>query len=312
MPPSTNPRLRADILSFFKDALTIFETRRAAFSLLTTASDPTPAPPSPLSPAPKPPVDKLVILDSSFNPPTVAHRRMVLSAVETYHDARAASAGPTKEGGRAAARGTVRVLLLLSVNNADKAPKPASFPHRLSMMYLFAKELLPDLPPGLEVDLALSSQPYFHSKCELIAHAKEYAAPGAPAEQVFLAGYDTLIRIFDPRYYGVERTMEDSLGPFFERARLRVALRAGDKWGGEGEQREYLVGLRDGGLERVGGKGEWAARVELVPGEAAGGVVSSTAVRDAVRAGNEVVLGKLLGEGVREWVLGEGLYKEEL
>ncbi|KAL2107727.1 hypothetical protein VUR80DRAFT_4843 [Thermomyces stellatus] len=323
MPPLMSARLRTDILTFFADALTIFETRRLPFSLLCTVSEPSLSPPRPLASKPKPPVERLVILDSSFNPPTVAHRRMVLSAVETYHEAAAATAEEEGErparGGREAAaaaaaapRGSVRVLLLLSVNNADKAPQPASFPHRLAMMYLFAKDLVRDVARGLEVDIALSSQPYFHSKCELIARAggEYYTAPEA-MEQVFLAGYDTLIRIFDPRYYSAGRTMEDSLGPFFERARLRVALRTGDRWGEAEEQREYLVGLKDGGLEKVGGKGEWVARVELVPGHEEGEGVSSTAVRRAVGEGDEGSLGRLLGDGVREWVLAEALYKEE-
>ena len=317
----TSPVLRADLHTFFKSALAAFEAHHHHFSLLCTVTDPSPTRPTPPPPTPKPPVERLVILDASFNPPTVAHSRMVRSAVERFYDGGGATAqkGPTPRredgsgGGEAAAVGSLRVLLLLSVNNADKAPKPASFPQRLGMMYLFAKELVRELPPGLEVDVALSSRPYFHSKCELIARSGVYGDAGA-MEQVFLVGYDTLIRIFDAKYYSAERPMEASLGPFFERARLVVALRTGDKWGGEEEQRAYLAGLRDGGLERVGGRGEWIERVELL---SAGGdsvestAVSSTAVRNAVRDGDEAVLGILLGEGVRAWVLGEGLYREE-
>lgn len=221
---------------------------------------------------------------------------MVLSAALHYHDHTTAGSAGNGAG--------LRVLLLLSVNNADKAPQPASFPQRLAMMYLFAKDLVRHLPPGLEVDIALASPPFFHSKSALIAQAAGYAG----AEQVFLLGYDTLVRIFDPRYYSADSTMERSLGPLFERARLRVALRVGDKWGHEGEQREYLADLRDGGLEGVGGRGEWIERVELVPGED-GNVVSSSAARAAVGDGDEGLLVKLLGEEVRRWVLGEGLYK---
>lgn len=296
----TTRGLRPALLSFFAAALADFERHAHAFSLVCTVADATPTLPAP-TPRVRTPAERLIILDSSFNPPTVAHMRMVLSAVESYYDPSASTS--------AAARDSARILLLLSVQNADKAPRPASFPQRLAMMYLFAKELRRRLPLGPEVDVALASQPYFHSKCELIARAEgDYGAPGE-MEQVFLAGYDTLIRVFNPKYYGEGGSMEEVLGPFFGRARLRVALRTGDGWGEEGEQRGYLRGLREGGLERVGGRGEWAERVELVG--TGGDVVSSTLVREAVRGGDEVALGRLLGDEVREWVLAERLYRED-
>lgn len=303
----TTRGLRPALLSFFTSALADFERHAHAFSLVCTVPDASPTLPAP-APRVRTPAERLIILDSSFNPPTVAHMRMVLSAVESYYDPSASATTEVKPGGPA--RGSARILLLLSVNNADKAPRPASFPQRLAMMYLFAKELRRRLPRGPEVDVGLAAQPYFHSKCELIAGAEGgYAGAGA-MEQVFLVGYDTLIRVFNPKYYGEGgSSMEEVLGPFFGKARLRVALRTGDGWGGEGEQRGYLRELGEGGLERVGGRGEWVERVELVEGE--GEVVSSTLVREAVRGGDEVALGRLLGEEVREWVLAEGLYRDE-
>lgn len=301
----TTRGLRSALLSFFTSALANFERHAHAFTLVCTVPDASPTLPVP-APRARTPAERLIILDSSFNPPTVAHMRMVLSAVESYYDP--ASAGVVD--GSSAARGSARILLLLSVQNADKAPRPASFPQRLVMMYLFAKELRRKLPQGPEVDVALASQPYFHSKCELIARAEgHYAAPGE-MEQVFLVGYDTLIRVFNPKYYGEGGSMEEVLGPFFGKARLRVALRTGDGWGEEEEQRGYLRGLGKGGLEKVGGRGEWVERVELV-GMGEREVVSSSLVREAARRGDGVALGRLLGEEVREWVLAEGLYQED-
>ncbi|SPO03525.1 related to cytidylyltransferase family protein [Cephalotrichum gorgonifer] len=311
----TDPRHRADTLSFFTAALQNFEDEHLLFSVLCSVSDPDPTPPTPPPPhSETKPVERLIILDSSFNPPTAAHAQMVLSAVEDYYDPTATettAVGPghartDTQGGPipAGAKGSARILLLLSVQNADKAPKPASFPQRLCMMYLFAKDLQRTLPPGLRVDVALGSHPYFHSKSEVIAREKEYDA----REQIFLAGYDTLIRIFNPKYYTSE-TMQNVLGPFFERARLRVTLRGGADWGGEGEQWGYMAELGAGGIERVGGRKEWLDRIDVV--ENKGAVVSSTLARAAVERGDARELGEQLGEGVKGWILGEGLYNDK-
>src|SRR5271154_5614845 len=63
----------------------------------------------------------LYILDSSFNPPTKAHLKLSLSSLPAEQPS--------------------TVLLLLAIQNADKAAKPASFPHRLAMMELLAREI---------------------------------------------------------------------------------------------------------------------------------------------------------------------------
>lgn len=53
-------------------------------------------------------------------------------------------------------------------------------------------------------------------------------------------------------------------------------------------------------------------RVVLVEGRKEGEeVVSSTKVREAVRKGDKDALGRLVPEGVGEWILGEGLYLDE-
>src|SRR5277367_460709 len=71
-----------------------------------------------------PPPSTLYVLDSSFNPPTLAHLRIATSALSQDH-------GPAPK----------RLLLLLATQNADKAPKPASFEQRLVLMTIFANDL---------------------------------------------------------------------------------------------------------------------------------------------------------------------------
>lgn len=283
----------------------------------------------------------LVVLDSSFNPPTLAHMHMATSAVQDLRAQQQSRIATALRGGSSAAgqkrhgatRDDVRLLLLLAVNNADKAPKPAAFEERLLMMEAFARDIQrawrslerqtvaqgdektqdDEATATLPVDIGLTTHPYFHDKSAAIAASPEYDTPSSQTSndsephtrQIFLAGYDTLIRIFTPKYYtppvpetGVvdpspqqpDKTtpMQTALDPFFARAQLRVTMRPDDDWGGREDQLGYIERIVHGGeLEEVGGGREWARRVELVEGTsggAEGGVVSSTLAREAVKA----------------------------
>lgn len=273
----------------------------------------------------------LVVLDSSFNPPTLAHMHMATSAVQDLRAQQTAlRGGPTGQKKKHGLADGVRLLLLLAINNADKAPKPATFEERLLMMEAFARDIQRawrsledktaaqeedkqahgDNEATLPVDIGLTTHPYFHDKSAAIAASIEYDSPSsqpsnegdAQTKQIFLAGYDTLIRIFTPKYYtspvpeaGVDpppqpdqTPMQMALDPFFARAQLRVTMRTDDDWGGREDQLGYIERIMHGGeLEEVGGRREWAGRVELVEGTsggAEGAVVSSTLAREAVEA----------------------------
>lgn len=327
------------LLPRLQSALRAFQTSGKAFELITTTTN--------VSPAPRR-CRTLVILDSSFNPPTIAHMQMATSALRDLETQRDIASTLKGGGGPVAADGVthgagadgLRLLLLLAVNNADKAPKPASFEQRLLMMRAFAGDLQhawreaqaqtqaraqEDIP----VDIGLTKHPYFHEKSAAIASSPEYDfAPARPdpatttvaTEQIFLAGYDTLIRIFNPKYYvppvavqggaapeeGSQTTpMQSALGPFLARARLRVTMRTDADWGGREEQIRYVEGLLAGDeLEKVGGKKEWARRVEMVEGLDAtdGLVLSSTEARKAVAAEDWERLRRLVGAGVAELI----------
>ncbi|OAQ69708.1 cytidylyltransferase family protein [Pochonia chlamydosporia 170] len=271
-------------LGFFTHALKSFTSSQDAFRVLCTvprsASSPSNSPTASLSPRhPSHPVTTLIILDSSFNPPTKAHAQMASSAIT--------HAGPN-----------ARLMLLLAVNNADKAAVPASFAQRLAMMEGFARDLHDSAGQNTEIDVAVTTMPFFHEKARVVAESGVYGS----AEQVFLCGFDTLIRIFNAKYYG--GGMKEALGPFFGRARVRVVMRPDDEWGGRDEQVKYVEGL-EGMLGDVGGE-EWARRVEMVDGVE--GVVSSSMVRALVRRDGDV--DALVGGEVRAWIEGEGLYRE--
>ncbi|KAI1118092.1 Nucleotidylyl transferase [Nemania sp. NC0429] len=338
-------RLPSNLAALFTQALKTFESSDSTFRVLCSlpstaplsSSTPSPTTTPVLVPAESPPRPPryIFVLDSSFNPPTLAHRRMVLSAlsdprystpvshITDNHEGQGAPATPSASSSR--------VLLLLAINNADKAPKPASFPQRLAMMYAFAQDILASSPAkqvgGTQtqsdvsceaVDIAVTTEPYFHAKARAIAASAFYrgvegtdTTGSAAAEQVYLTGYDTLIRIFNPKYYPGD-SMRTALDPFFAHAGLRVTMRTDDDWGDEAAQVAYLEELGAGGLEAVGGRVEWADKIELVHGRRGDeAVVSSTKVRDAVRREDWEGLGELVGEGVISFIRENELYTND-
>ncbi|KAH8125792.1 hypothetical protein ACSS6W_005652 [Trichoderma asperelloides] len=302
--PSTMRPNPKQLVDFFSRSLSSFHSSPDVFRILCTLPHHSGSKEPASRPSTAKPRQRLVVLDSSFNPPTRAHAEMAKSALKW-------ASSSSSEGGAA------RLMLLLSVNNADKAPKPASFPTRLGMMEGFGHELLRSFASEEEgrpeIDLAVTKMPYFHDKARVIAESGFYGPLGSSAggpEQVFLAGFDTVIRIFNPKYYSAEEGgMRAALGPFFERARLRVTMRTDDEWGGEDEQVGYVKGLGEGGLDEVGGDAAWAGRVDLVEGREGSGV-SSSRVREMVKRGEREELGEMVDGEVLRWIDEKGLYRE--
>ncbi|KAJ5172452.1 hypothetical protein N7492_005045 [Penicillium capsulatum] len=241
----------------------------------------------------------LYVLDSSFNPPTLAHLRIASSALLERLE-------PSS-----------RLLLLLATQNADKPSKPALFEDRLAMMELFAHDLRahlaksstithPDSPSDRlpTVDIGVTKKPYFVDKASAIEASGCYPDR---LEQVHLTGYDTLIRILNPKYYPPEHTLEP-LSPLFSRHRLHVTLRPDDEWGGREEQREFLRSLARGDREHEGGRRDWAEKIQLVEGKTAEEhAVSSTKAREAAQSESHD-LNWLVPSRVREFMLLEKPY----
>lgn len=294
---------RRQLLDFFTRALAEAEASKPTFQVLSTSARsrwlqtgtaaaqlPSPSPPTTVP-------GMLIILDSSFNPPTWAHFHMATSAIRAL--------APYKEGVRRSDQvAETRVLLLLAVNNADKAPEPAPFDHRLCMMRAFAQDLSNSLlEVDISIDIGVTTQPYFYDKSAAIAESEFYA--GKP-KQVILTGYDTLIRILDPKYYS---SIGAALGPLFDRASMRVTMRADADWGSEQDQREYVHGLLHGdGLTGLGGDRGWARKIELFEGRRESKMTSSTLAREAAATQDCERLGRIVPPAVKDWVEQEGLY----
>lgn len=249
----------------------------------------------------------LYVLDSSFNPPTRAHLKIATSAIL---DDEKAQEEPMK-----------RLLLLLATQNADKAPKPASFEHRLTMMSIFAEDLVRSVqeqdsdarkgPLTLVVDVGVIKTPLYLDKASVIDQSGQYGEKNGGPEQVHLTGYDSLIRLLDTKYYPPDHTLHP-LQSLFSKHRIRATRRIGDKWGGREEQDAYLQALANGDRESEGASKQWVARIDLVDGTSEGEeAVSSTKVRDAAKSRDSEALGKLVTDGVREWILAQNLYLDE-
>lgn len=276
-------------------SLQLFASSSKNFHILDTIADKNPSSAAP---------GVLYVLDSSFNPPTLAHLRIAGSALSQYRDDSCA-----------------RLLLLLATQNADKPSRPALFEDRLIMMNLFAQDIRTSLMQSQEeandnnnaklrtpaVDIGVTKLPYFIDKAAAISHSNVY--PDG-LEQVHLTGFDTLIRIFNPKYYPPEHTLQP-LAPFLSQHRLRVTLRPDDEWGGREEQTSFLRCLALGEMERNGGEREWADRIELVEGKRPDEeVVSSTKARESLR-GDTDLLDQLVTPGVRDWLVSQRPYGDE-
>ncbi|KAF2833430.1 Nucleotidylyl transferase [Ophiobolus disseminans] len=254
----------------------------------------------------------LYILDSSFNPPSIAHLTLAASALRDH--------APSEKS-------PYRLLLLFSTHNADKAPSPASFVQRIALMTIFAEDLSRHLKAAkspqtadvadISIDIGLTKEPYYSDKSAAIADTRPPFYASNPIH-VHLVGYDTLIRFCNPKYYPKYDPPLSALKPFFDAGhKLRVTQRPTDPndasssdFGTVEQQEKYLQGLRDGSEEKAGFSPAWGKNIDMVHAEDGVGV-SSTRVRNAAKNGKWDKASELCTEGVAAWLKDQSLYSEE-
>lgn len=253
----------------------------------------------------------LYILDSSFNPPSLAHLSLATSALR---DAATSNHKP------------YRLLLLFSTHNADKAPSPASFVQRIALMTVFAEDVSRHLQSSdrvdehvknISIDIGLTKEPYYTDKSTAIAATEPPFYSSNPIH-VHLVGYDTLIRFCNPKYYPKYNPPLSALKPFFDAGhKLRVTARPSDQndassseFGSIEEQRGYLDGIKEGQLDKDGFERSWRDQIDMVDADDGVGV-SSTRVRRAAKEQDWTEVGKLCTEGVQAWLEDQGLYAED-
>ncbi|RPA77479.1 hypothetical protein BJ508DRAFT_330194 [Ascobolus immersus RN42] len=224
----------------------------------------------------------LVILDSSFNPPTIAHAALATSGISFLSTTKPSSPRlPTPKEQMA-------LLLLYSAKNADKQSAPLKPEERLFLAAKMGVHLArtPEVE-GAEVAVGLCTEPLFLRKLELL---KSYYDSKGITRYTFLVGWDTLIRIFNPVYYN--QPLKEALAPFFEGGGEFLCFLRGEL--SEVDRATWPARIREAGgregvfVERLPGREEEVGRLERV---------SSTGVREAVGRGE---WGR-----VREWCVAE-------
>jgi nicotinamide-nucleotide adenylyltransferase len=253
----------------------------------------------------------LFILDSSFNPPSLAHLALASSALRQH---------------ALSEKSPHRLLLLFSTYNADKAPSPASFAQRIALMTVFAEDVSRSLkasPPSdggiadISIDIGLTKEPYYSDKSAAIGQTTPPFYSLRPIH-VHLVGYDTFIRFCNPKYYPKYDPPLSALKPFFDAGhKLRVTQRPTDasdasssEFGTVEAQVKYLQRLKGGGEKEAGFEPAWGNNIDMVQAEEGVGV-SSTRVRKAAKQGQWDDVGKLCTEGVAAWLEDQSLYRED-
>lgn len=254
----------------------------------------------------------LYILDSSFNPPSIAHLALATSALKQHAPAE---------------KSPYRLLLLFSTHNADKAPSPASFVQRIALMTVFAQDLSQSLksatPPldaelsDVSIDIGLTKEPYYSDKSAAISSASPPFYSSSPIH-VHLVGYDTLIRFCNPKYYPKYEPPLSALKPFFDaNHKLRVTQRPADandassnEFGSIEEQNKYIEDLRNGRREHEGFESAWGDNIDMTQADEGVGI-SSTRIRNAAKDNDWNQVGELCTEGVAAWIRDQTLYSED-
>ena len=244
----------------------------------------------------------LYVLDSSFNPPSLAHLHMARSAILDDIE---------KQGTSERAKEPRRLLFLLATMNADKGSEIDTFGDRLLLMQSCAEEMWKAMKGDGEtaatppIDVGVTKQAFFHDKAAAIDAEKLYE--GGP-EQIHLTGFDTFVRIFNTKYYETDHTLR-CLEPMFEKHRLRVTLRTDDVWGDREAQERYIQDIADGKRDGEGAKREWADKIHLVEGKKAEEKpISSTRARKAASEKDWEKLKSLVPSSVLEVIQAESLY----
>ena len=222
-----------------------------------------------------PELECVAVLDSSFNPPTRAHLHMLNAACEHF--------------------GLQRRLLLLSKQNADKPVVGASLPQRLCMM-----EMIAEADRSSATLCGVTAHPLFVDKATALQ-----TLCGEEARICLLVGFDTWVRVVDPKYYA-EGELESTLARLFEKVEVVVTSRdplsASAMQPVSVEEQAAAVAALPQTLTR--------GRLHFMRNNDDVAAFSSSAIRTALGGHQGEEHGEeMLPECVREFVEQQGLYK---
>lgn len=234
-------------------------------------------------------VPHIAVLDSSFNPPHLAHEAIASSSFPSHPPSTPTTPDTSNPY-------TTR-LLLFSLRNVDKSLKAtdASLLQRFEMMTFLADRV--ERNTGQGVGIGLLNEPTFAGKAEIVQDWLKREKGIENVQMSFLMGTDTLIRCFVPKYY--PKGMRETMDPFFKTCYVVSAQRGED---------ETSRGVEEGVLEGPEVQ-DWVeqGRIRLSGSFKEGRqAISSTSVRDAIQAGGS--LDGLVSQDIEEYIRNEGLY----
>jgi nicotinamide-nucleotide adenylyltransferase len=266
--------------------------RELPLLLYSTASS---WPPKPSSAARRTDTTHIAVLDSSFNPPSHAHLALALAAPQ-----------PTAH------------LLLFSAKNADKGAGRVGdvrVERRLDLLVLLAHALEERLrAQGHEphVAVALVKEPLMASKSTLLhdyLSEHGFARPSSTASTSaepsarlhWLVGTDTLVRFFEPKYYGGEAELQRVARGFFDEERTTFICARRPQSDSQADRDEEEQMLRRPLIAPRVESGD----VSVVDVKEAQGI-SSTAVRDLLKGKADETRGeelrKLVPDNIAEYL----------
>lgn len=210
---------------------------------------------------------RILVLDSSFNPPTKAHAKLLQTSLKTYP--------PNFFDGS---------LLLFSTNNVDKSLTGANVLQRAQMMELVSLEF---------ADTAVGFTPHgrFMDKAKYIHSWFTENYSNRQLELYFIVGFDTMIRLLDPKYYN-GKTVKESLTPFFKSCHLICADR------GVEDVNFWIETYKTFGETLI-------KRIQLDPITSQ---FSSTSARDAIYQNNTDQINKILDPNIIDFVNENKIY----
>ena len=135
----------------------------------------------------------LGVLPASFNPPTAAHQALIREAEVTV--------------------AFDEILLIVDQQAMDKERRGAPLEDRLLMLLALYGD-------NARISVGISNRGLFLEKVE----AMRTVYPTGDTQIYFIVGYDTIVRILDPKYY---TDRNKALRSLFGRARFLVANRGG-------------------------------------------------------------------------------------
>jgi len=191
--------------------------------------------------------------------------------------------------------GLDRTLLLLAKQNADKPVVGASLTQRLEMM-----EVIAQAEPAGSMFCGVTAHPLFVDKAAALR-----ALCGPDSRLLFIVGYDTWIRITDPKYYPAGG-LDSALRQIFEAVEVVVASRDASSASNltplsPEEQEAAVCALPEEVTNR---------RLHFLHNEPELAPLSSSALRTALAAGNTRTVHAILPDCLLDFVERKQLYKD--